>query len=130
MKQRPEAYASLLRKKRESKIKRFEKLDEKSKAEVRLKHSKSTINHERRKREKDPSYRKYDVRTEIRKRVREGTATEEDKRKYSEICQKNKTSKQKIRSAIKTKAQEPKSLIDGDERTRKKRRTFKSLNNL
>ncbi|PWN31628.1 uncharacterized protein FA14DRAFT_158440 [Meira miltonrushii] len=79
MKQIPGAYKAFLDRRRENAAKRHERLDDKTKAEHRLQHARATAEYERRKKEKDPTYKKYDARTGIRKRVREGTATEEDK---------------------------------------------------
>ncbi|PWN31629.1 uncharacterized protein FA14DRAFT_158441 [Meira miltonrushii] len=120
VKKNPEAYANLLKSRRENKIRRFQKADDKTKAEIRLKHVRANLISERKRRERDPSYRKYDARAEVRKRVREGRGTEEDKQRLREINEKNKLSKMKSRSAKEA------SLSMENERSPKKRRTSKS----
>lgn len=51
--------------------------------------------------EKDPTYKRTDARNDLRKRVRDGIATEEDMKKYHELGIKNRASKEKSRLAKK-----------------------------
>ncbi|PWN31626.1 uncharacterized protein FA14DRAFT_158438 [Meira miltonrushii] len=113
-------YAEYLRLKREYKHRRFQNLPEERKNEERLKTSSTTKAYIKRKKEEDPDFRQKDSRTLLRKRIFEGTATDEDKTKYRILCDKV-TAAVKKHHLLKGKRQQAPSSID-NKRAKKKRR--------
>lgn len=63
----------------------YKNIDQSKKKELRATKRKVQAAYKERKLEKDPNFKPYDRRKELRKRVREGNATVEDLQQYEEL---------------------------------------------
>lgn len=99
LKSKPEKYKLFLSSKRRSNKKWIENLTEEGKARQREMGNKRSQRWLERKRFLDPTYVVPDARKGIRKRVRDGTATEEDKEKYEALSEYSKARYQKKKQA-------------------------------
>ena len=99
LKSKPEKYKRYLNTKSKGKKKWIENLTEEGKKRQKEMSNKRSQRWKERKRVFDPTYVVPDARKGIRKRVRDGTATEEDKEKYKALSEYSKARYQKKKQA-------------------------------
>ncbi|PWN31627.1 uncharacterized protein FA14DRAFT_158439 [Meira miltonrushii] len=85
LKKDPKKYEVFLKQKADYRKNWYSNFDESRKKEFRAEKRKGQLAYKQRKLEKDPNFKPFDRRKELRKRVREGTATKEDLQQYDEL---------------------------------------------
>lgn len=124
-KAKPSEYAEYLKKKANNKVQRFKNLSEENKQKERLKRNAQHKSYFDRKKASDPTFVKNNARKQLRNRVRDGTATEEEKGRYRKLLESNKASVKKYQLAQKEKARERDDNLSSWEKERptKRRKT-------